>query len=238
MGVRPGHSSLETERRIQMSENKCLRKLLCISYWKHKTNDYVWNEAKSLGGQQEPLLSTVKWQEACMVGHVTWHNGLCKTVMQGTVKGRCRQGWQCKTWSDNIKAWTNMSVPQLLTATADRASWSRLSAHASSALRSPQWLDQSREWHDMTWNTGYRLLIRFLPSEEDMSPGEVENVGRAWVALWMMHGPCMAGDGLSIIKMTVSSLSLINTGNPSLDALLLYQSSTLVVNHCPMVSTF
>ena len=57
--------------------------------------------------------------------------------MQGTVEGRCRQGQQCKTWSDNIKAWMDMSVPQLLTATADRASWNRLSAYASSSLRSP-----------------------------------------------------------------------------------------------------
>ena len=44
-----------------------------------------------------------------------------------------------------------------------------LSAYASSALRSPQWLNQSREWHDMTWredlltevqhSTLYRVLV-------------------------------------------------------------------------------
>ena len=60
----------ETERRIQAFENKCLRKLLHISYWEHKTNEYVWNEAESLMGQQEPLLSTVKWWKRTWFGHV------------------------------------------------------------------------------------------------------------------------------------------------------------------------
>ena len=40
----------ETERRIQAFENKCLRKLLHISYWEHRTNEYVWNETESLMG--------------------------------------------------------------------------------------------------------------------------------------------------------------------------------------------
>ena len=32
----------------------------------------------------------------------------------------------------------DMSMPQLMTATANRAYWNKLSAYASSALRSPQ----------------------------------------------------------------------------------------------------
>ena len=82
----------ETKRRIQAFENKCLRNLLRISYWEHETNEYVWNKAKSLMGWQAPLLSTIKWQKLTWFGHVAWHNGLCKTVMQGTVKGGCRWG--------------------------------------------------------------------------------------------------------------------------------------------------
>ena len=35
----------ETERRVQAFQNKCLRKLLHISYWEHNTNEYVQNEA-------------------------------------------------------------------------------------------------------------------------------------------------------------------------------------------------
>ena len=72
------------------------------------------------------------------------------------------------------------------------------------------------------WPIGYRLLIRYLPSDEDVSLEEVENVGMVWVALGMMNGPCTAGDVLSAIKMTLSSLSLTNTGIPSLNSLSLY----------------
>ena len=58
-----------------------------------------------------------------------------------------------------------------------------------------------------------------------MSLEEVENLGRVYVALGMMHGPCMADDGLSAIKMTLSSLSLAKTGDPSLVSSSLYQWS-------------
>ena len=66
------------------------------------------------------------------------------------------------------------------------------------------------------------MLIKYLPSDEEVSLEEVENVGRAWVVIGMMHGPCIAGDGLSTIKMTLSSLSLAKTGIPSLNPLSLY----------------
>ena len=53
--------------------------------------------------------------------YVTPHDDLRKTVMQGTVEGGLRRGRQCMTWSDNVKTWTDMSAPQLLTVTVDRA---------------------------------------------------------------------------------------------------------------------
>ena len=38
------------------------------------------------------------------------------------------------------------------------------------------------------------LLIKYLPRDEDVSLQEFEKVGKAWVALMMMHGPCMDGE--------------------------------------------
>ena len=72
------------------------------------------------------------------------------------------------------------------------------------------------------WPTSYRILVKYLSSNEDMLLQELENVGRDWVALMMMHGPCTNGDGFSAIKITLSSLSLANIGIPSLDLLSLY----------------
>ncbi|GFR78972.1 hypothetical protein ElyMa_004008700 [Elysia marginata] len=50
----------DTERRIQVFENKCLRKLLRISYKDHVTNESVRELVFAYVGQQEPLLATVK----------------------------------------------------------------------------------------------------------------------------------------------------------------------------------
>lgn len=42
MNVKPGLA--DTERRIQVNENKCLRRLPLILYREYKTNDFVRNE--------------------------------------------------------------------------------------------------------------------------------------------------------------------------------------------------
>ena len=132
----------ETEKRIQAFETKCLRKLLHISYLDHKTNEYVWSKVKSLVGPQEPLLATIKRRKLAWFGHTTRHDSLCKTVMQGTVEGGRSRGRQRKSWSDNIKDWTELSTPRLLEQAADRQAWRRTSE--SSALKFPRRLPQSR----------------------------------------------------------------------------------------------
>ena len=62
-------------------------------------------------------------------------DSLCKTIMQGTIDGVHRRGRQRKSWSDNVKEWTGMTMPDILTQVADRPTWRNTSA--SSALRSP-----------------------------------------------------------------------------------------------------
>ena len=93
----------EAERKIKAFENKCLRKLLCIHYWEHKTNAYVRRRVESFVGPQEPLLATVKRRKLAWFGHVTRHDSLCKTMMQGTVEGGRRPERQRKSWIDSVK---------------------------------------------------------------------------------------------------------------------------------------
>ena len=67
-----------------------------------------------------------------------------------------------------------------------------------------------------------------------MSVDELEKVGRAWVvALATMWGWCMDGKGFSITNPKLSSLSLANTGIPSLASMLLshYCSSCESMSH-------
>ena len=77
----------DSEKRIQAFKNKCLRKLLCISYLEHKTNDWVQSKINFLVGPQEPLLTTVKRRKLAWFEYVTCHDSLSKPILQGTLEG-------------------------------------------------------------------------------------------------------------------------------------------------------
>ena len=72
---------------IQACKTKCPRKLLRISYLEHKTNDWVRSKINFLVGPQEPLPATVKRRKLAWFGHVTRHDSLFKTILQGTLDG-------------------------------------------------------------------------------------------------------------------------------------------------------
>ena len=76
-----------SEKKDPGFKTKCVRKLLCISYLEHKTNDWVQSKINFLVGLQEPLPATVKRQKLAWFRHVTRHNRLSKTILQGTFKG-------------------------------------------------------------------------------------------------------------------------------------------------------
>ena len=124
------------EKKIQAFENKCMRKLLQISWTEHRTNDYVWNRIEGFAEPQEPLLSVVKKRKLLWFGHNTRHCGLSKTTMQGTVQGGRRRGRQRKNWHENIKEWTGLHTQELLSAAVDRERWMKVAV--SAALRFPQ----------------------------------------------------------------------------------------------------
>ena len=80
-----------------------MRKLLCISYLEHKTNNWTQSKTNFLVDPQEPLLATVKRQKLAWFGYVTRHDSLSKTILQGTLEFGRRCGRQRKSWMDNIK---------------------------------------------------------------------------------------------------------------------------------------
>ena len=84
---------------------------------------------------QEPLLATVKRRKLAWFGHLTRHNCLAKTILQGTLEGGRKQGRQRKSWTDNIKEWTSLTTPELLRTATDREEWRRVAAKTS--LKSP-----------------------------------------------------------------------------------------------------
>lgn len=115
----------DLEKRLCAFENKSYRKLLRVSYLEHRTNKDVLQEVEDRAGRQEPLLSVVKRRKLSWFGHTTRHEGLCKTVLQGTVKGQRRRGRQRKKWQDNITEWTGRTIYDLNQMARDRDEWRR-----------------------------------------------------------------------------------------------------------------
>ena len=134
MAVKHGLCLL-TEKRIQTFETKCMRKLLCISYSEHKTNDCVRSKINFL---VDPVTrstvtssATVRRRKLARFGHVTRYDSLSKTILQGTWEGRQRRGRQRKCWMDNIKDLTYLPMPELLTRASCRKDLKRISAESS-----------------------------------------------------------------------------------------------------------
>ena len=55
--------------------------------FEHKTNDWVQSKIYSLVGPQEPPLATVKKRNLAWFGHVTRHDSLSTTILQGHLGG-------------------------------------------------------------------------------------------------------------------------------------------------------
>ena len=77
----------EFQRRIQAMEMRCYRKILCISYKDHVTNEEVRAKMQLAIGPHEDLLTLVKRRKLQWYGDVSRSSGLAKTILQGTVKG-------------------------------------------------------------------------------------------------------------------------------------------------------
>ena len=59
--------------------------MLGISWKDRKTNEFVQRDIKARAGQQENLLGIVKRRKVAWFGHISRHNSLAKTELQGTL---------------------------------------------------------------------------------------------------------------------------------------------------------
>ena len=143
----------ELKRRIQAMEMRCYRKILRISYKDHVTNEEVCAKIQQAIGPHEDLLTVVKRRKLQWCGHVSRSSGLAKTVLQGTVKRRRRQGRQRKRWEDNIREWTNLEF-----AKAQRAVENRVKR--GNWLRSHLWCPYDPHGHGID----EMMMMRFLLS--------------------------------------------------------------------------
>ena len=121
----------ELQRRIQAMEMRCYRKILRTSYKDHVTNEEVRAKIQQAIGPHEDLMTIVKRRKLHWYGHVSRSLGLAKTILQGTVKGRRRQGRQRKRWENNIREWTGLEFGKSKRAVENRENWRKLVAKSS-----------------------------------------------------------------------------------------------------------
>ena len=124
----------ELQRRVQAIEMRFYRKILRISYNDHVTNEEVRAKIQQAIGPHEDLLTTVNRRRLQWHGHVSRSSGLAKTILQGTVKGRRRQGRQRKRWEDNIREWT---VREAQEGSGEQGKWRKLVAKLSVVPQRP-----------------------------------------------------------------------------------------------------
>ena len=101
-------AELQRRKQLQAMETRCYCKILRILYKDHIINEEVHAKIQQAIGPHEDLLTIVKRHKLQWYGHVSRSSGLAKTILQGTVKGRRRQGRQKKCWEDKIRDWTGL----------------------------------------------------------------------------------------------------------------------------------
>ena len=112
-------------------EMRCCRKILCISYKHHVTDEEVHSKIQQAIGLHEDLLTTVKRRKLQRYGNVSRSSGLAKTILQGTVEEGRRQGRQRKRWEDGIREWTSLEFSKSKRAVENREKWRKLVAKSS-----------------------------------------------------------------------------------------------------------
>ena len=133
----------ELQRRIQTMEMRCYRRILCISYKDHVTNEEVRAKIQRAIGPHEDLLTMVKRRKLQWYGRVSRSSGLVKSILQGTVKGGRRRGRQRKRWEDDIREWTGLEFAKSQRAVENRGKWRKLVAKSSVVPQRPAQLTNS-----------------------------------------------------------------------------------------------
>ena len=106
-------------------EMRFYRKILHISHKDHVTNEEVRAKIQQAIGPHEDLLTIVKRRKLQWYGHVSHSSGLAKTILEGAVKGRRRQGRQRKRWEDKTREWTDLEFGKSQRAVENREKWKK-----------------------------------------------------------------------------------------------------------------
>ena len=95
------------------------------------TSEGVCAQIQQAIGPHENLVTVVKRRKLQWYGQVSRSSGLAKTTLQGTVKGRRRQGRQKKRWENNFREWRGLEFAKSQRAVKNREKWRKLVVKSS-----------------------------------------------------------------------------------------------------------
>ena len=83
-------------------------------------------EMSSLVKLKKPLLDIIMRKKMTKFGHITLHDSMSKTILQGYVEDNRKRGRTMKNWLNDIFEYSNLPLQQLLVIAKDRFKWKRL----------------------------------------------------------------------------------------------------------------
>ena len=111
----------EDERRLRAFEMRCYRSILNIRWFHRVANEEMRHRIRT----NSDIVQTVKRRKLGLFGHICRmvSQRLIKDVLIGVVEGNNRRGRPKNSWIDDIKEWTNLSLPKLYRSAQSRREW-------------------------------------------------------------------------------------------------------------------
>ena len=95
---------------IRGFESTSHRRLLNISYEERNTNILVNNYINEKVGSYVLLLDKIMRRKITKFGHITRHDSMYKTILQGYVEGNRKRGRLKKNWLNDIFEFSNLPL--------------------------------------------------------------------------------------------------------------------------------
>ena len=116
--------------RINAFEMRAYRKMLRLSYTKHKNNE----EVQDMLCTEKQFLSNIVKRKCQYFGHLIRQNELQRQLLEGKINGKRSRGRPRITWMDNIQKWTGKSYGNLIRIAEDRERFIFMTVNVLTAL--------------------------------------------------------------------------------------------------------
>jgi len=114
------------EKKITSFEMWVYRRISRTPWTERKTNQQV---LEKLNLKRTELATAVRKRKLQYFGHVTRHNTLQKTILEGKVEGKRGRGRKRTRWIDNIAAYTNQPINTCAVLAKDRQKWRTMTSN-------------------------------------------------------------------------------------------------------------